>query len=63
MNDFFKSWRLPPSDGRAGKRACARAAAQTGSISGTILDVSGKPWAEVGIRSVSDQAQSRRPDG
>jgi len=38
-----------------------RAGAQTGSISGTILDVNGKPWAEVVIRAVSDQAQSRRP--
>jgi len=32
-----------------------RAAAQTGSIGGTILDVNGNPWAEVTIRSVSDQ--------
>jgi len=32
-----------------------RAGAQTGSISGTILDVNGKPWAEVVIRAVSDQ--------
>ena len=32
-----------------------RAAAQTGSISGSIMDVNGKPWAEVVIRTVSDQ--------
>jgi tetratricopeptide (TPR) repeat protein len=32
-----------------------RAAAQAGSISGTILDVTGKPWADVGIRAVSEQ--------
>jgi tetratricopeptide (TPR) repeat protein len=32
-----------------------RAAAQTGSISGSIIDVNGKPWAEVVIRTVSDQ--------
>src|SRR5436853_7844536 len=32
-----------------------RAAAQTGSISGSIMDVNGKPWAEVVIRAVSDQ--------
>ena len=32
-----------------------RAGAQTGSISGTILDVNGKPWTEVVIRAVSDQ--------
>jgi len=31
------------------------AAAQTGSISGTILDVSAKPWVDVTIRAVSDQ--------
>lgn len=32
-----------------------QAAAQAGSISGTIMDVAGKPWADVTIRSVSDQ--------
>jgi len=32
-----------------------RAAAQTGSISGSIMDVNGKPWAEVVIRTLSDQ--------
>ena len=32
-----------------------RAAAQMGSISGSILDIQGKPWPEVGIRAVSDQ--------
>jgi len=32
-----------------------RAAAQTGSVSGTILDVNAKPWAGVVIRSVSEQ--------
>lgn len=32
-----------------------RAAAQTGSISGTIMDMNGKPWVDVTIRSVSDQ--------
>jgi tetratricopeptide (TPR) repeat protein len=31
------------------------AAAQSGSISGTILDVTGKPWVDVVIRAVSDQ--------
>ncbi len=32
-----------------------RAAAQMGSVSGTILDISGKPWADVTVRLVSDQ--------
>ena len=32
-----------------------RAAAQTGSISGTVLDLTGKPYASVGIQAVSDQ--------
>src|SRR5713101_9869512 len=32
-----------------------RAAAQMGSISGSILDIQGKPWPEVVIRAVSDQ--------
>jgi len=32
-----------------------RAAAQDGAITGTILDVAGKPWAEIPIQVVSDQ--------
>jgi tetratricopeptide (TPR) repeat protein len=32
-----------------------RAAAQTGTIAGQILDVAGKPWAEIGVEAVSDQ--------
>jgi len=32
-----------------------RAAAQDGAITGTILDVAGKPWAEIPIQIVSDQ--------
>src|SRR6266699_2419937 len=36
-----------------------RAGAQTGSISGTILEVNGKPWAEGVIRAVSDQGAKR----
>ncbi|HET8922891.1 MAG TPA: tetratricopeptide repeat protein [Candidatus Acidoferrum sp.] len=35
--------------------AAPRAAAQSGSISGTILDITGKPWVDVTIRAVSDQ--------
>lgn len=35
--------------------AAPRAAAQNGSISGTVVDVAGKPWAEIGMQAVSDQ--------
>jgi len=56
MKSFFKSWVLAAILVAALASALApRAAAQTGTISGTILDISGKPWAEVGIRAVSDQ--------
>ena len=30
-------------------------AAQNGSISGTILDINGKPWFGLGVQAVSDQ--------
>jgi tetratricopeptide (TPR) repeat protein len=56
MKRFLKSWTLAAVLMAALASLLApRAAAQTGSISGTILDVTGKPWAEVGIRSVSEQ--------
>jgi len=56
MKSFYKSWALAAILMAALASVLApRAAAQGGSISGTILDVTGKPWAEVGIRSVSDQ--------
>ena len=32
-----------------------RAAAQDGVVNGQILDVSGKPWADIGIQAVSEQ--------
>src|SRR5574340_464513 len=32
-----------------------RAAAQTGSIRGQIVDVAGKPWANITVQAVSDQ--------
>jgi tetratricopeptide (TPR) repeat protein len=35
--------------------AAPRAAAQNGSISGTVVDVAGKPWIEIGMQAVSDQ--------
>ena len=33
----------------------SRAAAQDGVIQGQILDVTGKPWVDMGIEAVSDQ--------
>ena len=38
-----------------GSALAPRAAAQAGSISGTILSMEGKPWPEVTIRAVSEQ--------
>jgi tetratricopeptide (TPR) repeat protein len=56
MKRFLKSWTLAAVLMAALASVLSpRAAAQNGSISGTILDVSGKPWGDVGIRSVSDQ--------
>jgi tetratricopeptide (TPR) repeat protein len=56
MKRFYKSWALAAILLAALASVLApRAAAQSGSISGTILDVNGKPWADVVIRSVSDQ--------
>src|SRR5712691_915079 len=56
MKRFHKSWALATILVAALSSVLApRAAAQTGSISGSIMDVNGKPWAEVVIRSVSDQ--------
>jgi tetratricopeptide (TPR) repeat protein len=42
----------------AGALVCVlapKAAAQSGSIAGTILDVNGKPWYGLGVQCVSDQ--------
>jgi tetratricopeptide (TPR) repeat protein len=56
MKSFHKSWVLAAILVAALTSVLTpRAAAQGGSISGTIMDVNGKPWAEVTIRSVSDQ--------
>ena len=56
MKRFLKSWTLAAVLMAAlASMLAPRAVAQNGSISGTILDVSGKPWADVGIRAVSDQ--------
>jgi tetratricopeptide (TPR) repeat protein len=56
MKRFLKSWTLATIMIAALASVVApRAAAQNGSISGTILDVSGKPWGDVVIRSVSEQ--------
>jgi len=56
MKRFLKAWALAAILMAALASVLApRAAAQTGSIAGTILDVNGKPWPEVSIRAVSDQ--------
>jgi tetratricopeptide (TPR) repeat protein len=56
MKRFYKSWALAAIVLAALASVLApRAAAQTGSISGSIMDVTGKPWADVVIRAVSDQ--------
>jgi tetratricopeptide (TPR) repeat protein len=56
MKRFTKSWALAAILLAALASFIApRAAAQAGSVSGTILDVAGKPWADVTIRAVSDQ--------
>jgi tetratricopeptide (TPR) repeat protein len=56
MKSFIKSWALAAIILAALASFFApRAAAQTGSISGTIIDVAGKPWVDVTIRAVSDQ--------
>jgi tetratricopeptide (TPR) repeat protein len=56
MKRFYVSWALAAILVTAMASIVApRAAAQTGSIGGSILDVTGKPWAEVTIRAVSEQ--------
>jgi tetratricopeptide (TPR) repeat protein len=56
MKGFLKSWTLAAMlMATLASVLAPRAAAQAGSISGTILDVTGKPWADVGIRAVSEQ--------
>ena len=56
MKSFHKSWVLAAILVAALASVFSpRAAAQMGSLSGSIMDVDGKPWAEVTIRAVSDQ--------
>jgi len=56
MKSLLKSWVLAAIVTAAlASVLTPRAAAQMGSISGTILDVDGKPWAGVVVRVVSDQ--------
>ncbi len=55
MKSFHKSWVLAAILVAALASLFAPQAAAQGSISGTIMDVNGKPWAEVTVRSVSDQ--------
>jgi tetratricopeptide (TPR) repeat protein len=56
MKHFFKSWALAAILVTAMASIVApRAAAQTGSISGTVLDLDAKPYSNLGIQAVSDQ--------
>ncbi len=55
MKSLHKSWVLAAILVAALASLFAPQAAAQGSISGTIMDVNGKPWAEVTVRSVSDQ--------
>lgn len=56
MKRFHKSWVLAAILVAALSSVLTpRAAAQLGSISGTILSMEGKPWPEVTMRAVSDQ--------
>ena len=55
MKRFYKSWALAAILVAALASALAPQAAAQGSVSGTIMDVNGKPWADVLIRAVSDQ--------
>jgi tetratricopeptide (TPR) repeat protein len=56
MKSFHKSWVLAAILVAALASVFSpRAAAQMGSISGSIMDVNAKPWAEVTVRAVSDQ--------
>jgi tetratricopeptide (TPR) repeat protein len=66
MKRFLKSWTLAAMLMAALASVLApRGAAQSGSASGTILDVNAKPWADVVIRSVSEQGakQETKTDG
>ena len=42
-----------------------RAAAQTGTISGQVMDVNGKPWAGLTVQAMSEQGakQTAKTDG
>jgi tetratricopeptide (TPR) repeat protein len=50
------SWGLAVALAAASLSAFApKAAAQDGQVNGQILDVAGKPWADLGIQAISDQ--------
>jgi tetratricopeptide (TPR) repeat protein len=55
MKRSYKTWALAAILMAALVSVLAPQAAAQGSISGTIMDVNGKPWPDVGIRAVSDQ--------
>jgi tetratricopeptide (TPR) repeat protein len=56
MKRFLRTWTIAAVLSAALALAAApRAAAQSGSISGSIMDINGKPWVDVVVRSVSEQ--------
>jgi len=56
MKRFYKSWALAAVVAAALIFVLAPgAAAQNGSISGTVMDLAGKPYGDVGIQTVNDQ--------
>jgi tetratricopeptide (TPR) repeat protein len=55
MKRSYKTWALAAILMAALVSVLGPQAAAQGSISGTIMDVNGKPWPDVGIRAVSDQ--------
>jgi tetratricopeptide (TPR) repeat protein len=57
MRRFHTSWTLAVILGLAlGSALASRAAAQgSGGIRGQIIDISGKPWAEIGLQAVNEQ--------
>lgn len=66
MRRMVKSWALAALAAMALTSILTpRANAQIGSITGVIKDISGKPWVDVTVRSVSEQGakQETRTDG
>lgn len=56
MKRFKKTWTLAMMlAGALILMAAPRASAQNGTISGSVMDVTGKAWIELGMQAVSDQ--------